>query len=66
MNTWRIKLNWAAPINIAAIYFGGKWVLSLLGVSVEWGQYTLAALAATLIWVLANLKFETETVYRRR
>lgn len=65
-DTFSLKVNWLAPINLAAIYFGGKWVLSLLGISTTWGQYTGAAGAALLVWFVANLNYSTTWTRRRK
>lgn len=50
-------VNVLFPVNAAAMYFGGKWVLYLLDYSISWENYSIAALAAFLVWIVANLKF---------
>lgn len=54
---WEKRLNVLWPLNMAAIYFGGKWVLSLLGLSVGWGDYTLACLVTLLIAFVASIHY---------
>ena len=50
-------VNVLFPLNYLAVYLGGKWVLYLLNYSISWGQYTLAALAALLVFIVASVKF---------
>ena len=54
--TYTFSVNVLAPLNIAAVLFGGKWVLSILGISVTWGQFLVAALVTLGIWIVANVK----------
>lgn len=52
-------INWAFPINAAAIIFGGWWALKLLGIHVSIGQYAAFVAVAGVTWLLANLKLTT-------
>lgn len=60
MHTVTWKLNAASFITYPVAFLLGKWALSILGLSVTWGQYWGAALVILLAWFVANIKITLE------
>jgi len=63
--TQRWSVNLLAPLNVAALVFGGRWVLALIGLHPTWPQYLWAVLVAYGTYAVMNLKYTITRTYTR-